>query len=236
MKTKKTAGILGGMGPHASIRFYEAVIQKSQEQYQVEKNHEFPHLLLSNLPVPDLIQDKNAMEQTVHMLHEEARKLEKAGADFLVLVCNTMHHFVDESAFNIPFVSMIDSVVEVVKKDGRKKVGLLASKTMTHSGMYQQQLRDRDIETLLLSESDQDELVGIILEYIANKHTSEHLKKLQTFIDSLKQAGAEAVILGCTELPLMITADISSLPVYSSSDILAERTCREIYHSKVPPT
>ena len=226
----KTAGILGGMGPQASIRFYQTLIDISQSSFQAKKNHEYPHLLLSNLPVPDLIQDSKHQHITVDMMHQEAKRLEAAGADFLVLACNTMHLFVDESQFNIPFLSMIDIVVQQARKEGRKKVGLLASKTTTQCGLYQEPLRRAGIDCLTLTESQQEQLSNIILNYIANQHSSEDRELLNTFIDQLKSQGAEAIILGCTELPLMILDEQSPLPLYRSLDLLAYKTCEIAYN------
>lgn len=229
----KTLGILGGMGPQASIRFYQSVIEQSQRNHGVRRNNEFPHLLLSNLPVPDLITDKKMMNRAVGMVQRESKILQTAGADLLVLVCNTMHLFLDryERSVTIPFLSIIDETVKKIQKEKRKCVGLLGSKTLMQSMMYQQKLEAIGIHTLEPDDEQQTRLSDVIIGIIAKEFTIQDMRFLQRIIRGYQSHGAEAVVLGCTELPLVLHNQNSPLPVYSSLDILAATCCEMLYGS-----
>jgi len=89
----KLIGILGGMGPQASAALYDRINQLSAKRSSPARNADFPHMLISNLPVPDLISDKDAENKTVSMAAAEAERLDKAGVTNLFMPCNTMHLF-----------------------------------------------------------------------------------------------------------------------------------------------
>ncbi len=167
----KTMGVIGGMGPQATIRFYDMVIRFFLEERQATKNDDFPHILLSNLPVPDLISNKDTQEATVSMAVEEGKKLIGAGADFLVLPCNTMHLFtsVYERAFTKPFVSMIDAVVERVVENQFKRVSVLASPTTIEDKLYHKAFEKHHIQVIDPSISDQTLLLFLIRSCLANQ-------------------------------------------------------------------
>jgi len=225
----KTLGILGGMGSSASIRFYESLIHESRYQMKAEKNDQYPHLIISNLPVPDLIKDKKMMESAITMVQNEAVKLEKFGAEALVIACNTMHLFMEEfnKSVKIPFISIIDTVIENAVNDGRKCIGILGTKTLMQSGLYQDKLKNFGISSLTLPKNDQDKLSEIILKIIAGDIYHSDIEQLDSYVHKFKRLGADSVILGCTELPLVLKA--SHLPLYNSIDLLAKKACKWIY-------
>ncbi len=214
----KTLGILGGMGPSASLDFYRTLIEYSGAQ----QNHEFPHLLLSNLPVPDFIDDRSREEEAVCMVKKEAKALERAGADELVIICNTMHLYLDrfQSAVDIPFVSMIDTVVKHVHSYS-KSVGLLASPTTIASKLYQEPLHNRGVEVLVPTAKEQKMVTQSIYRTIANTQTTEDVKNIQSIADRMLKDGAEGIILGCTELPVLMRYVQGSIPFFASTDLLA---------------
>lgn len=228
-----TLGILGGMGPHAGLRFCEILLQLSIERYHAQRNADFPHFLLSNLPVPDLISSREDEELTVAMVEAEAKRLEVAGADLIVLACNTMHLF--ESRFrqatDARFISLIDAVMRNVQRDGRKMVGLLGSMTTMQSDLYSAPLHRAGIELVLPSLTEQQELNRCIQAIIAHRSSDRDRGLLHYLIESLHKKGAEAVILGCTELPQIFMPSSVHVPVYDSLRILAEAACAEMYFS-----
>jgi len=230
----KTAGILGGMGPYASITFYRTLIELSALRFGAVCNEDYPHLLLSNLPVPDLIATRESEETAVRMVEEEILRLQSAGAGFLVLACNTMHLFLDRfrRVSSIPFLSLIDAVVEAVHHDGRRTVGLLGSTTSIRSGLYERPLCEAGIRCVVPLPVEQDLLSSLIANNIAGNVVRSEERAVYDVVDRLRAEGAEAVILGCTELPLALNGGHCSLPVYDSLRLLAETTCREIYGEK----
>lgn len=227
----KKLGVLGGMGPQASMRFYERAITISTEQYGADANHKFPYMLISNIPVPDLISSQEDEERTVAMVEEEARLLQNAGAELFAIPCNTMHLYIGRfrEATQSVFLSMIDEVVEHVAADGHQKVGIMGTQTTMRTDLYGAPLRSKGVETVLPTDTQQERIVEVIRRYIAGLVTQQDQTDVNDVIASLADKGATAVVLGCTELPLAIDHTKSPLPLYDSLQILAEAACREMY-------
>ena len=227
----KTLGIIGGMGPQASIRFLDLVIRCCTEKFGVRENDEFPHIILSNLPAPDIIADRKNEEEAKHMLAKEAQTLEGAGADFLVITCNTMHLFADAciTATFIPLLSIIDTVTEKAIANGIKRIGLLGSLTTMTSNLYLKPLQEACIEVVIPTEKDRARIVACIKRVIAGQATRREEKILQDIIRTLQKKGCEAVILGCTELPLIVNRNMVKIPVLDSLELLADAACTEIF-------
>lgn len=235
---KKTLGVLGGMGPQASARFYDLLIKLSEDLHGAKKNKDYPHILLSNLPVPDLINNRASEDETVKMVHDEAMRLRRAGADMLVMSCNTMHLFeakISRKNTAKPFYSMIDAVIERVIKNKHKTVGLLGTRTTLTSGLYSDALREKGVNVLLPDVKEYKEIVKMINSVIAGKITINEKNKLKSFVNNFKKQGATAVILGCTELPLIAEQSVyKDIEIIDSLKILAEKATYEIYgnHSR----
>lgn len=227
----KILGVLGGMGPQASVHFYDLLIRTSIKKYGVRKNADFPHILIDNIPVPDLVKSKEDEERTVAIVEEEAQRLKKAGADFLALPCNTMHLYVDriQQAANLPFISMIEAVVGSVEADGRKKIGLLGSVTTMKSRLYSDLLERKGIKMILPDEETQEVIGSVIHAVIASEYGEAERYSLGEAIEQLASQGAEGVILGCTELPIVADEIQMQTPIYNSLQILAEECCAKIF-------
>ncbi|OGJ60166.1 hypothetical protein A2635_02195 [Candidatus Peribacteria bacterium RIFCSPHIGHO2_01_FULL_51_9] len=227
----KTLGVIGGMGPQASIRFLDLVIRCCTEKFGVRENDQFPRIIMSNLPAPDLIANRKKEKEAARMLTEEAQKLERAGADFLVMTCNTMHLLADccTSTTSIPFLSIIDTVVKRAGNDGIKRIGLLGSLTTMTSDLYLKPLRKAGIEVVTPSATDRMRVVACIKNVIAGQATRREEKIMQGIIRTLEKKGCEAVILGCTELPLIVNRDIVKIPILDSLELLADAACEEIF-------
>ncbi|MDP6575484.1 MAG: amino acid racemase [Candidatus Peribacteraceae bacterium] len=233
----KTLGVIGGMGPQASIRFMELVIGSCTKDFGVKENDEFPRILLSSLPAPDLISDRNREKQAGDMLEQEAITLEKAGADFLVMTCNTMHVLSPRitDSTSIPFISLIDTVVNQIKSDGAKKVGLLGSMTTMTSNLYLEPLRVAGVEVCTPGIDEKNEVVSCIMKVLAGDGSLEERSILKRVIENLQNQGAQSVILGCTELPLLISHSDVEIPVFDSLRLLANASCNEIFRGIMPP-
>lgn len=225
----KTIGILGGMGPQASVRFYDLLIRKSKERGAVH-NDDYPHILLSSLPVPDLITSKDAEEDAVIMVEEEARRLAAAGAEFLVMPCNTMHLYLDRyrKASGLGFVSMVDAVADRVASERRSNVAVLGSLTTMRSGLYEYPLGARGVNTISLPWEEQSAVAAVILSVIAGQAGSSQRSILRACIECLAKKGAEAVVLGCTELPLLLPMQ-TPIPLYDSLEVLADAAIVELF-------
>lgn len=226
----KKIWILWGMWPQASLHFYQMLIEKVSSHIASPRNQDYPHLLLSNIPVPDLIKGKEDIKTTVDMVNNEAKSLEKAWADFLVMPCNTMHLFQDGIMrwVNIPFISMIECVVEKVKKWGFKKVWLLWSTTTMQSHLYISPLRDIWVKVVILDKDKHDSISQTIHNYIAEKSSKADVDLLEWYCDELVERWSEIIILWCTELPLILEGSFWKYNFLASSEILAKNTITTI--------
>jgi len=233
----KTLGVIGGMGPQASIRFMELVINSCTKDFGVKENDEFPRIILSSLPAPDLIANRKMEEKAGNMLEQEAITLENAGADFLVMTCNTMHVLSSRitNSVSIPFISLIDTVVAQIRSDGIKRVGLLGSMTTMTSNLYLEPLRAAGIEVFTPGIDEKNDVVSCIMKVLAGVSGLKERSTLKTIIGNLQNQGAESVILGCTELPLLIDHSDVEIPVFDSLRLLANASCNEIFRGIIPP-
>ncbi len=231
----KKIWILWGMWPQASLHFYQLLIQKVETNIRNPRNQDFPNLLLSNIPVPDLIKGKddiNTIETTIRMVNKEAKTQEKAWASFLVMPCNTMHLFKKDIIkwVNIPFISMIDCVTEKIQKLGFKKVWLLWSRTTMQSQLYTHPLSCMWIETIIPEEYKHSNISQIIHNYIAGTTHKNDIKLLEWYCDDLLESWSELIILWCTELPLILKASFWKYNFLASSEILADSTLNYYYN------
>jgi aspartate racemase len=228
---KKILGVLGGMGPQASIHFYELLIRMSVERHGARTNSDFPHVLIDNIPVPDLVKSKDDEDQTVAMVEEEARRLAKAGADVLAMPCNTMHLYAARfrAASALPFISMVEGVVRRVETDQKKKVGLLGTITTMNSTLYTEHLKAKNIEVNLPDKETQKKIGTVIHTIITSNFGDKEKDILKHAIDELVAKGSEGIILGCTELPLLTKDMRMEVTLYNSLQILAEDCCAYLY-------
>lgn len=216
------------MGPQASCELYRIVNEKSVNTHQARRNADFPHLLISNLPVPDLINDRDAEARTVAMVKAEAQRLDGAGVTDLFLACNTMHLYADGmfGDLNCRFHSLIDAVGDRLAESGVEKVFLLGTKTTIATNLYQDSLKRRGIRYATPSAPLLSETVSMILGAISGESDAGKLKRFYQEIEQEARGnGAAAIALSCTELPLIVRGAIGGLPTLSSLDVLADKIC-----------
>lgn len=223
--TQKTMGVLGGMGPQATVDFLNEVTALTpaagdQDHLRV--------LIDSNPKVPDrqaAMRGDDSGVQTA--LRDMALGLESQGADFLVMPCNTAHAFLRDTltAIAIPFVSIIDVTVEAIRDaaPAAAKVGLLATDACIQSGNYQAAAEGAGIEIVVPEAGEQAECMGLIAA-VKGGDTGEGVKhRMKALATALTDRGVDALIAGCTEIPLVLEQDDVGVPLLSSTDILAAR-------------
>jgi len=217
----KTIGILGGMGPEASAHLYLRIIQFFQKEYGAIYDCDFPEIIIVNLPIPDVVEHPREENKVREMLINAVIKLERFGADFIAIPCNTVTYYFPEmqNAVSIPIINIIKETTNEVLKSGIKKVGLLGTEMTIKSNIYSNVLKN--IQILTLNKTEQKETTKIILNILAGRKLDKDREKLTQFIQKLKDLGAEKVILGCTELPLAIK---SNNDVLDTLEILAKST------------
>jgi aspartate racemase len=221
-----TVGVLGGMGPEATVDFMSKVIAATP----AEKDQDHLHLIVDHNPgVPNrqaaILQGG---EDPGPALAAMAARLEAAGADFLVIPCNTAHVFEDSilAAVTIPLVSIIDVTIDEVgrRAPGATSVGVLATDGCLRARVYQDALEARGLTPVLPDAAEVEALMHLVNGIkggVANKETARHMR---TLAEALCARGAQAVIAGCTEIPLVLDQGAVPVPLLSSTDVLAEHT------------
>lgn len=222
-------GILGGMGPQASCELYRLINDKSVNHYRAVRNADFPHMLISNLPVPDLINSQDDQDKTVAMLAHEAGRLQNAGVTDLFMACNTMHLYQAQMFGDLScrFHSLIDIVVRDLVSRAPDTVLLLGTQTTIRTSLYQDAMTRAGIGYTQPSEALLTQSVDMILDAISGQVDRDKKDNLRQAIqDEAMTKGADMVLLACTELPLIISGNISdALPAVNSLDLLASRIC-----------
>jgi aspartate racemase len=230
MKHKKAVAILGGMGPEASAYMYNRLIQLASDEFGAKHNDDFPEIILHSIPVPDFISSIKEKDTALAMLQYRVIQLSKLDISCLSIACNTAHLLLPQlqEISNVPFISMIDAVVDTIKKEKKKRVGLIATPITTKTKLYQDVLEKNHIEILVPTQAQIDMQASVIRNVIAGKLIKSDSLKLQGIANSLQRRGAEGIILGCTEMPLVFPTTYS-LPVYNSVDILSRALLRIYY-------
>jgi aspartate racemase len=217
-----TVGVLGGMGPDATVDFMSKVIAATP----AGSDQEHVHMLVDHNPhVPDRTRAiLGEGGEPGPVLAAMAKQLEQAGARMVVMPCNTAHAFrADiEAALTVPFVSIIDEMVEVCR--GNSAVGLLATRGCLVSGIYQTALRAAGIETIVPDEEEVTELASLIATIKMGDFSPAVGASMKQLAEGLTSRGAQAVIAGCTEIPLVLDQSMLDAPLISSTDILANAT------------
>lgn len=228
MKTptfKKTIGILGGMGPEASANLYQNIIKTAQDLYGSQQDEDFPAMIIYNLSMGGFdesgIVDKDFV---LNHLREAVKKLEAAGVDIIIIACNTVHYFYTQlqEAIKIPILNLIEETGKRVQSHQHSKIGLLSSQSTNELGLYDKAFAQFGIEVLKPSGEEQEIINQKILAVMEGKQAQADKTSVQEIIFRMKQEGAEAVVLGCTELPLIISQSDTTIAVYDSCQIIIE--------------
>jgi len=217
-------GILGGMGPEATLDLYRHIINLTPASR--DQDH-FRVLIYSNPKIPDrTLAIAAGGESPLDALLESARLLESAGASIIAMPCNAAHLYLEQlrAAVGIPVLDMIAETCGALKRrlPEAGTVGLLASDGTVQSRIYHRALETEGVTILLPDESDQAFLQSAIAEVKAGKHSEETRKKLLIIGTRLIEAGARAIILGCTEIPLVFDSGAFPYCSLNSTFILAE--------------
>lgn len=222
----KKIGMLAGMSWKSSLEYYRIINEKTAERRGGDHSAE---LVMYSFDFNDIIrmQHEGEWDELAEMLGEKAQCLEKSGADFIIICANTMHKVADmvEEKSGLPVVHLVDAVAERIKKKEIKKVGLIGTKYVMDLDFYKDRLRDKHgIETVLPTGGKKEKVHDIIYEELCRGiERSESKEELLQIIDDLKGKGAQGMILGCTEIPLVIKEKDVDVPLFDTMRIHAEK-------------
>ena len=231
-KPTNKIGVLGGAGPGATANFFSDLVSICQDKYEARQDTEFPEIFLYNMPMEGFNETGFADQGLVkNQLINGVQKLENWGADFIVLPCNTVHFFTKEmrDSIKIPLISIIESTVEELKKKNIKTVGILSSHSTRDLELYKKAIENENIHTVIATDEEPENLDKIVLQVMAGKQGDKEKEEMNKIINRMQNLGAEAIVLGCTELPLAISQKDAVLPFFNTIHILACYTTDEAY-------
>lgn len=216
---KRTLGILGGMGPVATTAFMAQV--QALTPARGDEDH-IRMLVDLNPHVPNRHTEAQAAGRT---LGEMAVRLRDAGAEVLAMPCNTAHAHADAiRAAGLPFIDMIAATVEAVASGGARRIGVLA--TPGGEALYADALSAAGLEIVRLEGADGEAFMAAVFAFKAGDLTDGPRAEMRQLARALADSGAEAIIGGCTEVPLLLRADESPVELTDSAEALA-RACVE---------
>jgi aspartate racemase len=217
-------GLIGGMSWYSTRTYYEHMNRMVQKQMG---DHASAPLLIESLEFSQMVRLSSADDwaRATKTLVASAKRLEKAGATAVIIGANSMHRVYDEvaAAVKVPVLHIADCVGERMAADGVKKAAVIGTRNVMLESFYRQKLISRDIELLPPEMAFVETLDRIIYDELTRGKASRQAEReLKTIMTNLEQDGAEAVVLGCTELEMVVVVDANVLPIYDCTRIHAE--------------
>ncbi len=222
----KTIGLIGGMSWESSKIYYQHINEMIKEK--LGGSHSAKSILTSvDFEEIERFSFSGDWDKVGEIMALHAEKLEKAGADFAILCTNTIHLVSKDitNAVDIPFLHIAHATGEAIAKSGLQKVALLGTRFTMEKDFYTKILQDEfGLEVLVPNTDDMDVLQSIIYnELVKGVFTNESKNRCLEIIKKLKTQGAQGVILGCTELPMLIPSDEVGLPSFDTTKIHAQK-------------
>ena len=220
----KKIGILGGLSPESTVTYYTYITRTYTERYG---DYGYPEIIIYSVSLQKYHDWRNARkwDKIAADIVAAARSLEKAGADFGVIATNTMHLVFDDvqAAVRIPFVHLIDATAKVIQQRGCSTVGLLGTRFTMSKNFYRDRLAAKAVTSTVPNAEDQETIHTIIEKELCRGQIKENSRrKFLQIIEKMQKEGVEGVILGCTEIPLLIQQKHCGLPLFDTTTIHAE--------------
>ncbi|KZN69236.1 aspartate/glutamate racemase family protein [Pseudoalteromonas luteoviolacea] len=222
----KTIGLIGGMSWESTANYYRYINEGVKQRLGGLHSAKLALKSVDFAPIAEL-QAQGEWQKMAQMLGKEAQDLERAGADFILIGTNTMHLVFDEiaSQVKVPLIHIADAVGAQLQKNGVDKVGLLGTKFTMEQPFYKNRLKDLyGIDVLVPDTSDQNTVHDVIYnELCVGKIRANSKQAYIEIIDRLAAQGAQAVILGCTEIALLVNDGDTTLPLFDTTTVHAQR-------------
>ncbi len=220
----KTIGMLGGMSWESTLEYYRLLNQFSKAG--TNENRSCPCIIYSfDFQIIQELQQKNDWNGLSDLLADAAQKLENAGADLLIICTNTMHKVAENIQTNIkiPLIHITDAVAGEIKSKKISKAGLLGTKFTMEEDFYKKKLvDDHQIECIIPSGDERNFIHDVIYtELVKGIFKKESRQQFLNIIRGLKERGAEGIILGCTEIPLLVRQKDCNIPLFDTTSIHA---------------
>jgi aspartate racemase len=218
-------GILGGLSPESTVTYYRRIVRRYQELFG---DHGYPEIIVYSVSFQRFIEwmAEEEWSTITEELIDAIRGLGAAGADFAVIATNTMHIVFDEvrERSPIPLISIIEATAEAIEEEGMDTVGLLGTRFTMEKKFYRRGLASHGIETLIPVKADRDQINKVVFEELSRGSIrSESRDKFLRIIGDLIGRGAQGIVLGCTEIPLLVNTQHTPIKLFDTATIHADK-------------
>jgi len=221
----KTIGLLGGMSWESTFLYYQLLNEGVRQRLGGLHSAK---ILMHSVDFAEIeqFQVDGEWQRAGEQLAAAASGLQQSGADMILLCTNLMHKVapIIESEINVPFLHIADAAGSAIKEQGLKKVGLLGTRYTMEEDFYRQRLLDKfDLDVVIPEQEDRNYVHQVIFDELCRgEFTAESRQNYLTIIDKLRAQGAEGVILGCTEIPLLVRQEDTELPLFNTAALHAQ--------------
>ena len=221
----KTIGLIGGMSWESTVTYYKIINETVKEK--LGRLHSAKCILYSvDFQEIEECQANGNWEKSGEILGEAANNLEKAGADFIVICTNTMHKVVNQikEKISIPILHIAEMTAEKILEKGLKNIALLGTKYTMEQDFYKSKLIEKGINVIIPDKNDIETINEVIYDELClGTINFNSKKKFLEIVDKLRSKGAEGIILGCTEIGLLIKNEDTDVPLFDTAIIHAEQ-------------
>lgn len=221
----KTIGLIGGMSWESTVTYYKIINETVKER--LGGLHSAKCILYSvDFQEIEECQANGNWEKSGEILGEAANNLEKAGADFIVICTNTMHKVVNQikEKISIPILHIAEMTAEKILEKGLKNIALLGTKYTMEQDFYKSKLIEKGINVIIPDKNDIEIINEVIYDELClGTINSDSKKKFLEIVDKLRNKGVEGIILGCTEIGLLIKNEDTDVPLFDTAIIHAEQ-------------
>ncbi|HDM8188038.1 aspartate/glutamate racemase family protein [Vibrio harveyi] len=231
----KTIGLIGGMSWESTANYYQII--NREVKARLGGLHSGKVCLYSvDFAEIETLQHQDRWDDTAIILAQAAKSVEAGGADFILICTNTMHKVADQiqQAANVPLVHIADATAEQLVVDGIKKVGLLGTRFTMEQDFYKQRLIDKFGVDVVVPSSDDQTIVHDVIynELCKGEVRNDSRQHYLTIIEKLVEQGAEAIILGCTEIAMLVESQHTDVKLYDTTEIHAKAAVEKALDSK----
>jgi aspartate racemase len=219
----KTIGIIGGLGPETTSKFYLEIIGRCQKSRFATR----PRIVIANVPIgikeeKEQLLKGEVLSGTRKLLVDAARTLERSGADLVVMPCNSLHVCAEDiqNSIAIPFVSILDASAKFLRTRNIKEVGLLSTNITSANKLYEKRLAAEDIVTHSVTQEEQMRLDALIVKLVSNRYGKSERDEFASIACQLKEKSG-ALLLACTDLQLLMASNTSA-KIFDTMSILAQ--------------
>lgn len=226
----KTVGIIGGLGPETTAEFYLDLVFSCFKKNKTAR----PSIIIGSVPLPfkiekDLITKNKGSKRYIPYLIAEAKRLEKAGADFIVVPCNSVHVFIEDirKSVSIPVLSIVEETVKFLKKRRLKNVGIISTSATIKNKLYENAFSKERILFETPDELQQEKMGKIIHNLVMGRQNNKDREELIKIVDHLARKKVDCVALACTDLQLLIPKH-PKLKIFDTMKVLVEATMSKL--------